>query len=101
MDAAGEIHDAPQGSPLFRATIGGMGCTGIIVEATFQAEPIFKLNTRSFTLSFDELVGGLDDLYGEWDHFGAAYMPAADRAVVEAKKRSEEKTAGWAPFART
>ena len=98
MDAGGEVHTAEQGSPLFRATIGGMGCTGVILEATFQAEPIFKLDSRSFSCSFDELVGNLDHFYTEYDHYGAAYFPAADRVVVEAKKRSSEKTSWLGAF---
>ncbi|MEM7351029.1 MAG: FAD-binding protein [Acidobacteriota bacterium] len=98
MDGAGKVHTAEKGSPLFRATIGGMGCTGIILEATFQAEPIFRLNTRSFSCSFDELVGNLDTWYEEFDHFGAAYFPAADLSVVEAKKRSTEKISWLGSF---
>lgn len=98
MDARGEVHTAEKGSPLFRASIGGMGATGIILEATFQAEPIFKLETRSFSCTFDELIDNLDTWYEEFDHFGAAYFPAADRCVVEAKKRSEEKISWLGSF---
>ena len=90
MDAAGKVHTAEQGSPLFRATMGGMGCTGLILEATFQAEPLFRLETQTFTCSFDELMANLDTWYHEYDHVGAAYFPAADRCVVEAKRRSEK-----------
>ena len=98
MDARGEVHTAEKGSPLFRATIGGMGATGIVLEATFEAEPIFKLNTRSFSCTFDELIANLDTWYEEFDHFGAAYFAAADRCVVEAKKRSTAKTSWLGAF---
>ena len=82
MDARGKVHSAAKGTPLFRATIGGMGCTGIIVKATFAPVPQFHLESRTFTCTFEELMDNLDSWYDEYDHFGAAYFAAADRCVV-------------------
>ena len=98
MDGKGEVHTAEKGSPHFRSAIGGMGCTGLIVEATFQAVPIFKLKVPTFTVSIDELLENLDNYYEEFDHFGAGWIQSAGRVLVEAKRRTDEKESFMGPF---
>ena len=41
---------------LFRATIGGMGMTGIILEAEFATEPLKGISMRQQAFAFDGLV---------------------------------------------
>lgn len=66
MGADGTVlHCSPtENTDLFRATVGGMGLTGIILDATFCLQPIESAYIRQEILacgSLDDLMAGFED----------------------------------------
>lgn len=54
LDAAGQLHHLAPPDDLFRATIGGMGLTGVIVRAQIRLRPV---RTALVSVDSDRVVG--------------------------------------------
>ncbi|MFF5483319.1 FAD-binding protein [Streptomyces sp. NPDC012935] len=108
LTADGEIRTVRRGTPLFDATTGGMGLTGVILTATLQLQPV-----QTSLMSVDtERARDLDDLMAclaaTDDHYrysvawidllargaatGRAVLTRGDHAPLEALRRG---TRAW------
>ncbi|TDD17345.1 FAD-binding oxidoreductase [Nonomuraea diastatica] len=67
VTAGGEVLTLRPGHPLFSATVGGMGLTGVIAEATFGCVPIetsmMRVDVRR-TADLDETMAAMADTDG-------------------------------------
>lgn len=59
---------------LFRATIGGMGMTGVILEAEFCVEPLKGVSMRQQAFAFDQFSGLLNALKADTKPFSVGWV---------------------------
>jgi FAD/FMN-containing dehydrogenase len=73
--ASGEVLDVSRTShaDLFRATCGGMGLTGVVLEATFTLRPVRSRNIDETVVKTPSLDGALDAFE---EHASASYSVA-------------------------
>ena len=65
----GDAHDLTPGMPLFDATVGGMGLTGLISEVTLQLFPVstsFMTVETARASNLDDLLRTLTEHDGRW-----------------------------------
>ncbi len=58
LTADGSVHVVDRGTPLFDATTGGLGLTGVVLTATLQLQPV----ATSLLLTGSDRAGDLDEL---------------------------------------
>jgi len=69
LDGDGDLRTVRPGTPAFRATVGGMGLTGVIVSVRLRLLPIRSARLRVTT----RRLGDLDALLAAQDEPGARY----------------------------
>ncbi|WP_437071375.1 FAD-binding protein [Streptomyces sp. enrichment culture] len=72
LTADGEVRTAVPGTPLFEATAGGMGLTGVVLTATLRLQPV---ETSLLTVG-TERAADLDDLMDRLTGGGHRYTAA-------------------------
>jgi FAD/FMN-containing dehydrogenase len=101
VDGLGNVRTVFRGQPLFRATIGGMGCTGIIAEVGLQCVEPFHVATHAFRCSWGKLMKNLEVWREENQLLAAGYFPHIDACVVEVKNRTSEPLTRRGPAKET
>ncbi|WP_327087278.1 FAD-binding oxidoreductase [Nonomuraea sp. NBC_01738] len=113
VTASGEIRKLGPGDPLFLATLGGMGLTGVIAEATFGCLPIETSRMRvdvERTADLDETMGAMEsgdagyrysvawiDLLARGRRMGRSVLTRGDHAGRTGEKESPAFAPGaWA-----
>ncbi|GAB3647051.1 FAD-binding oxidoreductase [Glycomyces tarimensis] len=72
---------------LFAAARIGLGALGIITEVTIQCVPAFLLQAVEVPMRLDAVLGGLDELVAENDHFEFYWFPHTDRTLTKQNNR--------------
>ncbi len=98
------VRCSPEQRPeLFAAARIGLGALGIITEVTIQCVPSFQLQAVETPMRLDAVLGGLDELVAENDHFEFYWFPHTDRTLtkqnnrysMEERKRRPTRLAYW------
>lgn len=79
-----ENHD------LFKASLCGLGSTGLILSATLQIEPAFCLKEVSETIGLDETINNLDDLARSGQHVRMWWFPQTGMVRINVSDRTTE-----------
>ena len=83
----------PDDAALFGAARLGLGALGVVTAITLACVPSFLLHAREEPMRLTEVLGGLDALVDENDHFEFYWFPHTDRALVKRNNRVPEGTA--------
>ncbi|MER5738206.1 MULTISPECIES: FAD-binding protein [unclassified Streptomyces] len=96
LGADGESRTVRRGDPLFGATVGGLGLTGVVLSVTLALRPVETAFLRERTTRFRDA----DALLAHWTGTGAPREPYA-RALVElaGRGRAVLTTAAPVPYA--
>ncbi len=79
VGADGVAKSVRPGDPLFHATIGGLGTTGVVTEVELSLEPAFRLEKRTKLVDRAWAEKHIDQLLAEHDHV-SFYYPAGGEA---------------------
>ncbi|MCH7230422.1 FAD-binding protein [Glycomyces sp. L485] len=72
---------------LFAAARIGLGALGIITEVTIQCVPAFQVQAVEAPMRLDAVLGGLEELVAENDHFEFYWFPHTDRTLTKQNNR--------------
>ena len=86
-----------QDPDLFAAAQLGLGACGILSAVTFHVEPAFLVQAVEEPMTWDEVVGGFDDLVEAHHHVDIHWFPHTDRAL---SKRNDRTTDPAQPLSR-
>jgi L-gulono-1,4-lactone dehydrogenase len=82
---------------LFNAARVGLGALGIVTAVTFKVVPAFLLQAREEPMSWDEVLGRLDELTAENEHFEFYWFPHTEGCLT---KRNNRTPGPAAPLSR-
>ena len=81
------LHCSPEADErTFRAAQVSLGALGVISTVTLRCEPAFNLHAREEGADLDEVLGSLDDLIKENEHFEFFWFPHS--SVVHMKRNN-------------
>ena len=79
---------AAEDPDLFHAARVGLGALGVITAVTFMVEPTFVLDAVEEPLSWDQAVGGFDEIVEANHHVDMYWFPYTDRVLVKRNNRT-------------
>jgi FAD-linked oxidoreductase len=82
---------------LFQVARLGLGAVGILTAVTLRVEPAFLLQAIEEPMTWDEVLGGFDDLVEQHHHVDIHWFPHTDRAL---SKRNDRTTDPARPLSR-
>ncbi|MDT0345763.1 D-arabinono-1,4-lactone oxidase [Streptomyces litchfieldiae] len=77
---------------LFAAARIGLGALGVISRVTLRCEPAFALAAAEVPARLGTVLGGLDQLVAENEHFEFYWFPHTDRTLTKRNNRLPEGT---------
>lgn len=83
-----ENHD------LFKASLCGLGSTGLLISVTLQVEPAFYLKEVSDTIGLGETIENLDYLASSGQHVRMWWFPQTDKVRINVSSRTHEVRQG-------
>ncbi len=78
---------ATERAELFSAARVGLGALGILATVTLQAEPAFALRAQELPMSLSTVLGDLDGLVTDNDHFEFFWFPHTDTTLTKTNNR--------------
>ena len=93
------VVEVDEQHPWFDAVRISLGALGVLTEVTLQCVPAFLLHAREEPMRLGEVLGRVDELVADNDHFELYWFPHTDKALVKRNNRVPEGT-GPAPLGR-
>lgn len=84
---------ATENPDVFAAARLGLGALGILTSLSFEVEPMFTLEAHESPMSWDEVLGSIDRLEAENNHFEFYWFPHTDRCLVKEDNRVLDEAA--------
>lgn len=78
----------------------GLGALGILVDVTFQVEPMFLLEAHERPMAWADLLASYDDLTAGHHHVDAYWFPHTDHCMVKTNDRLDAALSEAEPPAR-
>ena len=98
------VRCSPRERPeLFAAAQIGLGALGVVTEVSIQCVPAFQLQAVETPMRLEAVLGDLDELVAENDHFEFYWFPHTERTLtkrnnrysMEERKRRPTRLAYW------
>lgn len=74
---------------LFDAARVGLGALGVLTAVTFRVVPLFLLQAREEPMRWGEVIGRLDELTADNDHFEFYWFPHTEGCLVKRNNRTD------------
>lgn len=99
VDGTGTLHrvDRRNDPALFDAGRVSLGALGVLTSVTLRVEPAFVLEAVERPTSWDEAVGGYDELVDGHHHVDMYWFPHTDRCMVKTNDRTLDGPAPLSP----
>ena len=78
---------------LFKATLCGLGATGLIIEIQYEVEDAFRLRETKSSQSVDSVLDSLDKIKASAEHVRVWWYPDGNGMVVGRANRTYEVSA--------
>src|SRR5690606_11913999 len=88
----GRVLEIDQHHELFGAARVGLGALGIVTEVTLQCVPAFLLLAREKPMALSAVLGDLDAMVDDNDHFEFYFFPHTDKALTKRNNRVPDGT---------
>lgn len=79
---------ATENADVLAAARVGLGALGILTSVTLRVEPLFTLEAHEAPMSWDQAVGGFDELVADNHHFEMYWFPHTDRMLTKRDNRT-------------
>lgn len=80
---------------LFKASLCGLGSTGLLIYVALEVEPAFYLKEVSETIGLNETIESLDELASSGEHVRMWWFPQTDSVRINVSDRTREVRSGW------
>jgi FAD/FMN-containing dehydrogenase len=80
---------AQQNPDMFAAARVGLGALGVLTAVTFAVVPAFLLEAREEPMQWDEVIGRLDELTADNEHFEFFWFPHTQGCLTKRNNRSD------------
>ena len=74
---------------LFAAARVGLGALGVLTAVTFRVVPAFLLEAREEPMRWDEVIGRLDELTSDNEHFEFFWFPHTQGCLTKRNNRAD------------
>jgi FAD/FMN-containing dehydrogenase len=91
--ADGTVREITEAEPeLLRAARVNLGVLGIVLEATFQCVPRFKLATVDAKVSWSETVESIEEVIAAYDYLDLNWFPLTDTVWLKGWRKVSDET---------
>ena len=75
---------------LFKASLCGLGATGVIIDVQVEVEPAFRLRETKEGRELEDVLENLDEIKGSAEHVRLWWYPDGEGVVVGRANRTQD-----------